>query len=806
MENTMIRAQENSSPVDFVHSTRGRKKIDAEGSPISGSRMDASQAYAGIPELLQNVINNNDASAWTEIVRKIDYIYTNIDNALLILDKETGFIEKVKADVGSGKKLFFKPNLVGPVVIHPVTHGEDVGAPVCTDWTVIAALMRWFHDTADIHYHQMLLGEASTASSIYQNIYSKNAGMNITTEAIFEGRSGDFYGGWAFYFVRIYLSTKHPLSHTDDPMRGYKESVDGIYIPPGKAGDRLMVYDLNKLFDDPSRGRTVPVPEGANFLEITLHKVIIGGDPRDPEDMKDYPGSVLVNVPKLKLHAQDLITNATKNLGIGLYPTHCPIIDQDGESGWKYALPPGEMPSFKGKLPHMPWIVEVNDETNLPLQNADGTYIATKTAGMPGTQADVIRAVQAQNIFIMHVTDAIDIINLNHNPEGIAVRIPEGFIWSSLDCVALDLLCARYCFKTIPMAEGIPLKERNGWITEFVHHVPVAKRDGKNIITSEGLDSPLFRYNLFQYTEKRGVGQQKYFVSGWDSVSETILASLDGHLGKVDKTEFIELMTGTMYYNPTCMLWDMQETLLSYAKAHDELMGSSIYNEFMDGFDENQDGIIDYDENGRKGFWTPGFSILSYGLHLQLTDENFGSLKGNFYQSVNFSLKHSNKAWNADGHDFAYEYMLMWIATCAYDLSKSETINSDPFVPGMNWGKGMWPSWQYSQWKVITNQIYGSESPETISYQSLYGAVFQYADKKGNNGSYTGSTSQHASEPGSIQKYFGACSQGADLLDFTLYVPIGYGNLNNVKILNVEETEDPRMIFTAQFNQEKEIW
>ena len=35
----------------------------------------------------QNVINNNDASAWTEIVRKIDYIYTNIDNALLILDK-----------------------------------------------------------------------------------------------------------------------------------------------------------------------------------------------------------------------------------------------------------------------------------------------------------------------------------------------------------------------------------------------------------------------------------------------------------------------------------------------------------------------------------------------------------------------------------------------------------------------------------------------------------------------------------------------------------------------------------------------
>ena len=44
--------------------------------------------------------------------------------------------------------------------------------------------------------------------------------------------------------------------------------------------------------------------------------------------------------------------------------------------------------------------------TNLPVKNEKGEYIATKTAGMPGTQADVIRAVQSQNVFMVHVVDA----------------------------------------------------------------------------------------------------------------------------------------------------------------------------------------------------------------------------------------------------------------------------------------------------------------------------------------------------------------------------------------------------------------
>ncbi len=405
----------------------------------------------------------------------------------------------------------------------------------------------------------------------------------------------------------------------------------------------------------------------------------------------------------------------------------------------------------------------------------------------------------------MHISDSINVSNISHNPDGMSVRIPEGYIWASLDCVALDLLCARYCFKTVTMEEGLRLKEKNCWITEFVHHVPLAKVEGRDIITIEGLDSPLFRYNLYRYAEERGVGNQDYYVTGWDSVTDTPLASLAGHFGRIEKGNFIELMTSTMYDNPSCMLWDMQKTLLSYAQAHDALTGSSILREFMDGFDENHDGIIDYDENGRKGFWTPGFSIQAHAIDMQLTEE-YGVLKGHFYQNANFSLRNIDKNWNPEGHDFAYEYSLGNIAAMAYTLSRAETVHDDFFIPGMRWGQGMWPSWQQTFRIVLSNCVYGGISPDQIALSSLYGDAFRYADKTGNNGEYTGDRDQLISDPKAISAYFEALSIGAKPLDFTLYVPEGYGSLDRVKIPNVEETKDPAKIFTAHFNRGQVVW
>jgi hypothetical protein len=823
---TTLKEFSNGAVVD---SQLGKKKVDSEGAAISGVRMEVSKAYAGVPGLLQKVINKTDTSAsteitgtyggvprmlqkvvnesdkvaWAEIKNKIDYIYTNLDHSLAELDRETGFASKMLSQIKSGKKLFFKPNLVAPSGIDPITHSEGPGAPVCTEWPLVAALMRWFHDKLGIHYHQMALGEASASTFLLAANFSQASGKTISTEAVFEGRSADFYGGWGFFFVRKYLSERHPDSHKDDPMQGYEDSIAGRFIAPGRAGDRLMVYDLNKL-QDISKGRTVEVPDGANFKEITLHKAIIGGDPSDADDLRDYPGCVLVNIPKLKIHAQDLITNAIKNLGIGLYPTQCASGKGENDTSWKYSCPPTSNPTLKGKLPHSPWVLKMDDDTGLPVKDENDEYIATKTAGFPGTQSDIIRAVQNQNVFMLHVVDAIDMINISHNPDGLAVRVPEGYIWSSLDCVALDLLCARYCFKTLPMREALKLKEENGWSTEFVHHVPVGRIDGKNIVTEEGLDSPLFRYNLYRYAEERGVGQQKYHVMGWDSLTETSLASLDGHLGRIDDSKFIELMTKTMYYNPSTILHDLQKTILSYAKAHDGLTGSSLLKKFMDSFDENNDGVIDYDEMGRKGFQTASIYLVCYSIDLMLASE-YGALKGNFKQLASIA-KYGDRTWNPQGHDFLENMHLMYKARVAFEMSQYEAINADPFVPGMSWGKGMWPSWQMVTYILLTSAIYGSQSAMNINLQSLYGLAFQYADKALNAGSYTGSTDQNTIVPKSINKYFEAVSNGADHLDFMLYVPVGYGILEAVKIPNVRETEDPKKIWTAHFNNGQETW
>jgi hypothetical protein len=349
------------------------------------------------------------------------------------------------------------------------------------------------------------------------------------------------------------------------------------------------------------------------------------------------------------------------------------------------------------------------------------------------------------------------------------------------------------------------LKNENNWNTEFVHHVPVAKIHGTNIITEEGLDSPLFRYNLYSHAEKRGIGQKQYYVTGWDTMSNTPLASIDGHLGKVVDAKFIELMTDNMYYNPSCMLWDMQKTLLSYAEAHDRLTGSAIVQEFMDGFDENGDGIIDYDENGKKGVWNPVFSIMSHALNIMMIDD-YGALKGPFYQNVNFMLKNGNENWNPDGHDFAKEYLLMAIATGAYEMSQFETVQNDPFVPEMKWGKGMWPSWELARWTAFSTMLYGAQDYDQVNIASLYGMVFSYADKTNNSGLYTGSVDQMESDPKAVEAYFEAFSKGAKLLDFTLFVPEGFSMLAGKMIPNVEETNDPAKIFTAHFNAGKEIW
>ena len=783
----------------LVNSSIGKATTDSSGSPVAVVRMDAANAYVGIPPLLQRFINESNVEAWAEIRRKIDYTYENLDHALARLDEETGFAEKVKSEVKAGKKLLFKPNMVLPVVIDPETHGAGPGAMAVSNWTVTAALMRWFHDIPGISYHCMSIGEASTTMTATAVTRTKSLGgdAKVTTEAIMEGKYGEHYGGWGFYFARLYLSESHDASHTDDPMRGHHESVSGEYIPPGRADGRLMVYDLNRINDDPSKGRDVPISDGANYKELTLHKVIVGGDPDNPQDMMDYPGCVLINVPRLRLHGMDLFTNALKNLGIGLIPMEVTSDGNPDSTLWKYAVPARPSPGMKARLPHSVWMVKLDEETGLPVRDSEGKYVVTRTAGMKGTQADTVKATKEQGVFMVHVSDGIELLDMTVGP------VPEGYVFASLDPVALDLTCARYMFKTIPLEKAREFQKRDNLPVDFLQSAPVPHLDGNCIVTGDGIEAPVSRYVMPAYAAGRGLGQLDYHVVGWDSVTETPLASLQGHLGRIEDETFVELITSQLYYSPLTPLWYLQHTLMAYLESNDTLTGSSYRQQLLDAFDENGDGQLDFDEMGKNGFWTYFITLGGIATHLGAAEE-YGFLRGQFMNSASF-LRHSRENWNSEGHDIFRAFHLASVLGVAFGMSRAPQEGQDPLFPGMTWGKGNWPSFQFAERLSVLARIYGQSPTGTPVLMSIYGAAFQYADKKLNDGGYTGSTVRQ-SKPSAIQDYVDAVSRGVQSLDFVLYVPSGYGPPGGRSVPNIVETEDPAKVLTAHFESSREIW
>jgi hypothetical protein len=135
--------------------------------------MDVQKAYAGIPLLLRTYINDKNADAWRDIKAKIDFIYDNLGYVLVTLDDATGFAREIQKQVRAGKKVFFKPNLVTPGGISPISHGPGQGDTTCTEWPFMAALMRWFHDKLNIEYSEMAIGDAASSVSTTAVIYSQ---------------------------------------------------------------------------------------------------------------------------------------------------------------------------------------------------------------------------------------------------------------------------------------------------------------------------------------------------------------------------------------------------------------------------------------------------------------------------------------------------------------------------------------------------------------------------------------------------------------------------------------------------------
>ena len=213
----------------WIDSPLGKRLPDSGEAPVGVVRLDPERSYAGVGVLLQQVINDSNQEAWEKLKAKIDYTYENLDFVLDPLRDETSLEKEIKDRLKQGQKLFFKPNLVSIINIDPATHGPGLGNTACTEWPFVAALMRWFHDRLGVRYHQMAVGEAATVMSAAAGLFSMTnpEGKKITTEAVIEGRSGNFYGGWGFYFVRKYLAECPGTDQEDDPMQGYERSVAG---------------------------------------------------------------------------------------------------------------------------------------------------------------------------------------------------------------------------------------------------------------------------------------------------------------------------------------------------------------------------------------------------------------------------------------------------------------------------------------------------------------------------------------------------------------------------------------------------
>ena len=786
-----------------VESPIGRQETDSAGAPVGVVRMDAEKSYANIGLLLQEYINEGKEAAWEAIKKKIDYTYEGINLALASIEAETGFGQEIKLRLSKGQKLLFKPNLVNILNIDPETHGPDVGSTTCTEWSFIAALMRWFHEKAGVSYYQMTIGEAATLMPAAAGLYSMLSadGKPITVEAVIEGKSYSFYGGWGFYFARKYLAESLAPGATEDPMRGYEESVMGTYIPPGLAKDRLMVYDLNRIFDDPSKGREVPVNDGVNYKSITLHKAIVGGNPDDPDDREAYPGCILINVPKFKVHAIAMFTNVIKNLGIGLYPMQ---FSKSGDYTWDYSTPHTRIPGMKAGIPHQIWVSEIDHNTGVPKQNQDGSYIVKKTGGITATMIDIIRAVIDQDIFMVHVVDGIEAINLDHQGIEIGEKCPEGVVFAGLDPVATDLLAARYMFSNVPLKDALAVGMDDGSGGHFPQIVPTAVVEGKNIVTGLDFDCCLARDKSFGVAEKRGLGKRKYYVVGHDVISGSPLVSIRGHLGKVNAGVFSDVITNNLYFDVFKFPWDLQKTAFSYFDAVDTLTGSSLKKEFLEAFDEDGDGVVTYEEYGKKGMW--GLSLNHASEYVSLIgNDPMGHLKGFFYNRTTMS-RLSNPHFNPKAHDVFKEFYYGLACVAALQITQADMEMPDPFLPGLTFGKGKWPSFHLASYFFAATGLYGREFPIKLGFPSLYGTVLFYADLTQNGGQYVGKTPRKP-DPDGIARYVSDVASGkVKPLDFTLYVPNGFESVNGVPTPNIEATTDPAKVYTASFGGGREVW
>ena len=164
---------------------------------------------------------------------------------------------------------------------------------------------------------------------------------------------------------------------------------------------------------------------------------------------------------------------------------------------------------------------------------------------------------------------------------------------------------------------------------------------------------------------------------------------------------------------------------MGWARANDQLTGSSYARAWLDAFDENGDGIIDYEEKGREG--TTDFFLYgaAYDNHVTARVAH-GRWLGYFLFHSNM-LRWSNVELNVEKRDFLKHHQETSAVAMGMALSRMEIEAPDPIFPSMTWGKGKWPSIQAAVYLTTGMAIYGRGFPSRMTTDSLYGVAFRYA-------------------------------------------------------------------------------
>jgi hypothetical protein len=161
--------------------------------------------------------------------------------------------------------------------------------------------------------------------------------------------------------------------------------------------------------------------------------------------------------------------------------------------------------------------------------------------------------------------------------------------------------------------------------------------------------------------------------------------------------------------------------------------------------------------------------------------------------------------WNMAGQDSNGIGQVNGAILMALRMSQLPEEKPDPLTPGMRYGNGKWPSFRFVEHLLLQNGIYGPLFPQMIPWMTPYGFAFCYADYRWGEGKFT-SGGRPDFERDIVGEYHGSLTDGSEPLPFTLYLPEGYGMIDQQPVPNVEETDDPSLLFSAAFDNGDEIW